>query len=94
MRFYDVVVDGVRYPRVVWSYETPLAPLRHAQRIAFLAGVAADHANTGLRAFYYAIAALAWFFHPLLFILATSWVAAILIRREFFSRSYRIVADV
>ncbi len=65
----------------------------HAKRTADLIGVAADHANTGLRAFYYAIAALAWFFHPLLFIVATSWVAAILIRREFFSRSYRIVSD-
>lgn len=65
---------------------------RHAKRTADLIGVAADHANTGLRSFYYAIAALAWFFHPLLFILATTWVVAILIRREFFSRSYRIVS--
>ncbi|MEQ1712815.1 MAG: DUF599 family protein, partial [Hyphomicrobium sp.] len=64
----------------------------HAKLTADLIGVAADHANTGLRSYYYAIAALAWFFHPLAFILATTWVVVILVRREFFSRSYRIIA--
>lgn len=64
----------------------------HAKRTADLIGVAADHANTGLRSFYYAIAVLTWFFHPLLFIAATTWVVMILVRREFFSRSYRIVS--
>lgn len=66
----------------------------HAKLTADLIGVAADHANTGLRSFYYAIAALAWFFHPLLFMLATTWVVMILVRREFFSRSYRIIANI
>ncbi len=66
----------------------------HAQLTADLIGVAADHANTGLRSYYYAIGALAWFFHPLLFILATTWVVIILVRREFFSRSYRIIAKI
>jgi uncharacterized membrane protein len=64
----------------------------HANRTAGLIGVAAEHANAGLRSFYYAIAALAWFFHPLLFIGATTWVALILVRRDFFSRSRRILA--
>lgn len=66
----------------------------HAKLTADLIGVAADHANTGLRSYYYAIAALAWFFHPLLFVLATTWVVIILVRREFFSRSYRIIAKL
>ena len=36
VRFYDVVIDGVRHERVAWSYEAPLAPLRHvAQRMGF-----------------------------------------------------------
>ncbi len=64
----------------------------HAARTAQLIGVAAQHANAGLRSFYYAIAALGWFFHPLLFALATTWVALILARRDFFSRSRRILA--
>lgn len=65
---------------------------RHAERSAELIGIAADHANSGLRSFYYAIAALGWFFHPLAFIVATTWVLAILIRRDFFSRSRRILS--
>jgi len=64
---------------------------RHARSTAALIGVAADHANTGLRSFYYAIAVLAWFVHPLLFIAVSAWVMAILIRREFYSRSLRII---
>jgi len=64
----------------------------HAERTARLIGLAADHANSGLRSYYYAIAAIAWFVHPLLFMLATTWVLAILLRRELFSRSNRIIA--
>ena len=34
--FYDVVIDGMRHARAAWSYESPLAPLRHvAERIGF-----------------------------------------------------------
>ena len=64
----------------------------HAVRTAALIGYAAEHANSGLRAFYYAIAGMAWFFHPVAFIIATTWVVAILIRRDFFSRSRRAIA--
>lgn len=65
----------------------------HAQRTARLIGLAGEHANTGLRGFYYAIAAMAWFFHPLALLTATGWVLAILIRRDFFSRSRRLMAE-
>jgi uncharacterized membrane protein len=65
----------------------------HARRTAKLVGLAADHANTGLRGFYYAIAALAWFLHPAALMVATLWVLGILVRREFFSRSRRLMAD-
>lgn len=65
---------------------------RHALRTAALIGVAAEHANSGLRAYYYAIAALAWFVHPLAFAAATTWVLAILVRREFYSRSFQFIS--
>jgi uncharacterized membrane protein len=65
---------------------------RHAERTARLIGVAGEHSNSGIRSFYHAIAAIAWFFHPLLFMLATSWVILILARRDFFSRSLRLIA--
>ena len=64
----------------------------HADRTAAVVGLAGDHANSGLRAFYYAFAVLAWFFNPVAFMVATSWVAGILIRRDFFSRSRRLIA--
>jgi uncharacterized membrane protein len=64
----------------------------HAERTATLIGIAAEHANSGLRSFYYAIAAMAWFFHPLAFVAANTWVLVILVRRDFFSRSRRIIS--
>jgi uncharacterized membrane protein len=63
----------------------------HARRTARLIGIAAEHANGGLRAFYYAFAALTWFYHPLLFILSTAAIHIIMIRRDYFSRSRRIL---
>ncbi len=64
----------------------------HAERTAALAGLSAEHANGGLRAFYYAFAALAWFFHPVAFLIATLWVLLTLIRRDYFSRSLKLIA--
>ena len=66
---------------------------RHAERTARLIGVAGEHSNSGIPSFYHAIAAIAWFFHPLLFMLATSWVILILARRDFFSRSLRLISN-
>jgi uncharacterized membrane protein len=66
----------------------------HATRTARLAGLSAEHSNGGIRAFYYAIAAMTWFAHPLLFMAATTWVLVILIRRDYFSRSLRLISGV
>ena len=65
---------------------------QHGLRTARLVGIAAEHANGGLRAYYYAIAAMGWFFHPHVFIATTTWVVLILLRRDFFSRSRRLIA--
>lgn len=64
---------------------------QHADRTARLVGIAAEHANSGVRTFYYAIAALSWFLHPMLLMAAAAWVVAILVRRDFFSRSRRVL---
>jgi uncharacterized membrane protein len=76
------------------SYDAPDAQARtdHAERTARVIGIAGEHANAGIRSFYHAIAALAWFVHPFLFMIATTWVILILARREFFSRSLRLIA--
>lgn len=66
--------------------------LAHAKRTAQLVGIAAEHANGGLRAYYYAIAAMGWFAHPLIFMATMAWVIYIILRRDFLSRSLRIVS--
>lgn len=63
----------------------------HALRTAQLIGIAGEHSNSGLRAFYAAIAALAWFYHPVAFMIASVWVLSILVRRDFLSRSRRLL---
>ena len=64
----------------------------HALNAAAISGLAADHSNGGLRSFYYAAASMTWFFNPWVFIAATTFVGLILVRRDFFSRSRRIIA--
>jgi uncharacterized membrane protein len=44
---------------------------------------AARHFNTGLRAYYFGLAVLAWMVHPVAFVLASLWVVSELHRREF-----------
>jgi uncharacterized membrane protein len=66
----------------------------HAERTAGVAGLSAEHANGGLRSFYYAFAVLAWFFHPVAFIVATLWVLIILVRRDYYSRSLRLLTGI
>lgn len=52
-----------------------------------VASHAAEDFNQGLRAFYFALAALIWFFHPLLCVASAALVVCILHQREFHSRT-------
>jgi uncharacterized membrane protein len=56
-------------------------------RIARIASYAGTNFNNGLRAYYFGLAALAWFLHPGLMIVATAWVMYVLYAREFKSRT-------
>ena len=47
--------------------------------------------NGGLRAYYFAVATLGWLAHPLVFIGLTTWMAAILVIRQFRSRAYEAI---
>ena len=64
---------------------------RRARQAAKIGDLAALHQNRGLRAFYFALAALAWLMHPVLFMVAAAWVVLVLYRRDFRSRSLRII---
>ncbi len=77
----------------------PIAPVDEktasvgAERIARLLSLAAGHSNGGLRAYFFALAALGWFLHPLVFILASALVVVVLYRREFRSRTIKILRE-
>jgi uncharacterized membrane protein len=75
------------------AYNSPDADERrdHAIRASELLGLVGAHSNQGLRAFYYTIAGLLWFFHPVAFMVATTWIVAILARRDFWSHSRAIL---
>lgn len=68
-----------------------LGEVGQAQREAFadragrVVGMAAETFNDGLRAYYFSFAAIAWFFSPLVFALATAGVVYVLYQREFHS---------
>ena len=64
---------------------------RHAERAATIIGLAAYHLNRGLRGYFFALAALAWFLHPVLFAVGSTWVVLVLYRREFRSRALRVI---
>ena len=58
--------------------------------IAALATLAARHANRGIRAYYFGLAVLGWFVHPLFMVAAAILVLGVLYRREFQSRTMRL----
>ncbi len=64
-----------------------------AKRAAGINGLAARHFNRGLRGYFFALATLAWFVHPLFFIVASAWVVCVVQRREFRSRSLKLVSE-
>ena len=53
---------------------------------------AARHFSMGIRSYYYAIAVLSWYLHPLLFMISTTLVVIIIFRREFMSKALDILS--
>ncbi len=64
-----------------------------ASRAGRVMGLAAETFNDGLRAYYMAFAATAWFFSAWAFMVATVFVVAVLYRREFQSDVLALLAD-
>ena len=61
----------------------------HRQTLAEVVWLAIYSFNLGLRAYYFSMALLSWFVHPIALMLATSWVVAVLYRREFRSKTLK-----
>ncbi len=66
---------------------------QHARRAANMADLAAETFGDGLRAYYMAFAAMAWFFSPVAFFLATIVVILILFNRDFRSDVLTVLHD-
>jgi uncharacterized membrane protein len=64
-----------------------------ASRAGRVMGLAAETFNDGLRAYYMAFAATAWFFSPWAFIAGTAGVVWVLYRREFPSDVLAVLAE-
>ncbi len=60
----------------------------NALRMARLSGLGAKHYQDGIRAYYFALAALSWYLHAWIFMLATVWVVLVSFRREYRSRAH------
>ncbi|WP_291298527.1 DUF599 domain-containing protein [Elioraea sp.] len=74
--YCQIIVGGI-------GREADEAAFAQAETAARVANRAAKHFNTGLRAYYFGLAALAWLIHPLALVAASLLVLAELHRREF-----------
>jgi uncharacterized membrane protein len=64
-----------------------------ARRAAKMSDLAVNHFNVGIRAYYFGLAALAWFVNPWLLILSSAWTVLVLWRREFRSHTLAALKD-
>ena len=72
----------------------PAVAAEHApqvERLTVITGFATRNSNQGLRAYYYGVAVLAWFLHPVLMIVVTLCVVYVLHQREFSSRTLELL---
>ena len=65
--------------------------MAYAKQMATVQDQAAHSYNNGLRSYYFALAALCWFFHPGLLIIMSLWVVYTLFSREFHSKSVKAI---
>lgn len=63
----------------------------YAKQMATVQDQAAHSYNYGLRSYYFSISAICWFFHPILFIIASVFVVYTLFMREFRSKAVKAI---
>jgi uncharacterized membrane protein len=69
-------------PGALVDSESAARFIKSAFGVAALAGESFNH---GIRAYYFSMAVMAWFLHPLALIIVATWVTSVLYRREFAS---------
>ncbi|RMF17439.1 MAG: DUF599 family protein [Gammaproteobacteria bacterium] len=90
MRQYNFCAVMVGGAPMTYERDAP-----EAERVAFVksmtevANLAGDSFNLGLRSYYYGLAVLTWFIHPVVFMAVTSLVVYVLYLREFRSQALK-----
>lgn len=88
MRMYNFVAVMIGSAPLPDDKQTsPAAREAFARNAARVCNMAGDAFNLGLRSYYYALAVVAWFIHPIAFMVASTWVVLVLYRREFHSNA-------
>ncbi len=67
--------------------------VEHGETISEVVWLTINSFNLGLRAYYFSLALLSWFVHPIAFIFAATWVVGVLHRREFRSRTLKALVS-
>lgn len=81
---YSMILIGAAPPPE--RQDTPEAHMI-ADKSARLSALASRHYLAGLRGYYFGLAALAWYVHPLLLVGAVLFTYVVLIRREYYSNA-------
>ncbi|MBL8472717.1 MAG: DUF599 domain-containing protein [Rhodocyclaceae bacterium] len=71
----------------------PEAAEPYARKLAAVSSLAGEEFNLGIRAYYFGLAALAWFVNPWLFVAANTAVVLVLYLRDFRSRLVRVLSE-
>lgn len=71
---------------------TPENAVTMADRLSVVLNSAVTSFHSGFRTYYYALAWIGWFFHPLVFLAATLFVTFILVYRQIYSPSAGAIA--
>lgn len=85
---YSVILIGAAPPPAEADSPDAQAFAKGAVEVIALA---VSNFNRGMRAYYFGLAALSWFLHPLLFVAMTLWVVGVVYRREFRSQTLAFV---
>lgn len=84
MRMYNFVAVLIgSAPLVGDTKASPASREAFAKSAANVCNLAGDAFNLGLRSYYYALAVVSWFIHPVVFMAASTLIVIILYRREF-----------
>ncbi len=65
----------------------------YAERAAQVLSRAGGTFNRGIRAYYFGLASLVWFVHPIAFMVAVVWVLAVIYRRDYRSVTLSALSD-